>query len=216
MPSATLGKAKTMELKKRRSPRRKFADFNELGAQAAIGHLDADSEIYGVTRGEISLIDIMGHVFTDTNSRDVVLATWTAAAGSIKQFSDMARSRAIRSLRLIVDPSFVTRKPEDCKFLHELFGSEAIRCAPLHAKFCIFSGGRVPVTLRTSMNLNPNTRIESYEISTCPEMASYHLRLVEEIYREFPIPLPGVWQSSSRKPLKALNPDGHQKYTPLF
>jgi len=185
--------------------RRKLASLNLATAAEAIGSLTPETEIYGVTRGDISLTDILAHVMQDTDSRDLVLATWTAAAGSLTVFADMARARAIRSLRLIVDPSFVTRKPADCELVHTLFGSEAIRCVPLHAKFAVFTGGRVPVTLRTSMNLNPNSRLESYEISTCPAMADYHLRLADQIFEQFAVPMPGEWQSNSRRALKQID-----------
>ena len=185
--------------------RRKMASLNLATAAQAIGTLTAETEVYGVTRGDISLTDILGHVMQDTDSRDLVLATWTAAAGSLTAFADMARAKAIRSLRLIVDPSFVTRKPADCLMVHDLFGSEAIRCVPLHAKFAVFTGGRLPVTLRTSMNLNPNTRLESYEISTCPDMAAYHLSLADQIFAEFAVPMPGEWQSNSRGALKRID-----------
>lgn len=206
--------AKMPTTHKRQTPRRKLVSLNVDTAREAIGSFTPDTEIYGVTRGEISLTDILAHIMSDTDARDLTLATWTAAAGSLTVFADMARAKAIRSLRLIVDPSFVTRKPADCELVHTLFGSEAIRCVPLHAKFAVFSGGRLPVTLRTSMNLNPNSRLESYEISTCPEMAAYHLKLSDDIFEQFAVPKPGQWQSNSRGPLKQINSTQNQK--PLF
>ena len=55
------------------------------------------------------------------------------------------------------------------------------------------------------MNINPNSRLESYEISTCPEMAAYHLRLVDQIFAQFSVPKPSEWQSNSRGPLKRID-----------
>lgn len=188
----------------RKTPRnRKFVDINAAAA-TIIGQLEPETEIYGITKGDISLIDIIAHVMNDTNSRDVLLATWTAAAGSLQTFSDMLSAKAIRSIRMIVDPSFITRKPADCDLVFRLFGPDAIRCAPSHAKYAVLTGGRLPATIRTSMNLNPNRRIETFEISIDPAMADYHLSLADSVFAELAVPLPGQTLSQSRRVLDVV------------
>ncbi len=87
--------------------------------------------------------------------------------------------------------------------MFQIFGPTAIRCAPLHAKFAVLTGGALPVTIRTSMNLNPNRRIESFEISTCPKMAAFHIDLIEAIFETFGVPVPGTSYTSSGKALDA-------------
>lgn len=166
--------------------KRRLVPISELAAREAIGLIGPGTEIYGLTDGALSLIDILAHALTDTDSRDVVMATWTAATGSLQAFRDLCRSKAIRHLRLIVDPSFRTRKPDDLAELYRLYGADHVRFVPTHAKFTVLTGGRCPVTVRSSMNLNTNRRIESFEISTCPELAAFHLAFADEIFSRWP------------------------------
>lgn len=170
----------------------------------ALSTLDAGAEIYGVTKGDFSLTDIIATVISKTKNNAIVLATWTAADKSLQSFADMIRAGRLKDVRLIVDPSFITRKPEICDLMFTLFGPDSVRCAPLHAKFGVMTGGDYPVTIRTSMNLNPNKRIESYEISTCPEMAAFHLQLAEDIFKNFGVPVPGRAMSQSKNTLTPL------------
>lgn len=172
---------------KQRRPRR-FQTISEDTASQAIGPLTAGTEIYGMTDDSLNLIDVIAHCMSQTDSRDVTMATWTAAHGSLKALRDLCRSRAIRSLRLIVDPSFHTRKPEDAAELTRLYGPDCIRYIPIHGKFCVMSGGRLPVTIRSSMNINPNQRIETYEISTCPEIAAFHAAFADDVFGQYPAP----------------------------
>lgn len=153
-----------------------------------------------MTSGNISLTDIIGYCLKQSSPKEVVLATWTAAEKSVQEFLDIIRAGLVQDFKIIADPSLVTRKPEIAEAMRFKYGDDSIRLLPLHAKWCVLTGGNFSVTIRTSMNLNPNRRIESYEISTCPEMAAYHLAMAREIFETEP-PFNGGRQSQSQRRL---------------
>ena len=53
-------------------------------AGLAIGSLTKGCEIFGLTKGNFSLISILEHCLEQTGLADVVVSTWTAAAVDIK------------------------------------------------------------------------------------------------------------------------------------
>jgi hypothetical protein len=92
------------------------------------------------------------------------------------------RNGAIKSLRFIVDFSFPTRQPEYCAALRERFGDGCIRVVKTHAKFCAIVNESWNLVVRSSMNLNENRRMESFEISDCKPMADWLVDVVDKLF----------------------------------
>ena len=156
----TMTEAKTIK----RTPRKRSVRAARTGnARDAIGTLEPGCEIYCLTYGQFSLIDALVALLEQTGPADVVLATWTAAQADLRRAATLMQqdSGQIRSLRMIVDRSFLTRQPEYCATMRELFGDAAIRTARSHAKFMAIRNDRWNLAVRTSMNLNENPRLEN-------------------------------------------------------
>ena len=51
----------------------------------------------------------------------------------------------LANLSLMVDRSFVSRKPDVCRKVIDLFGADNLRVWQSHAKFAIFHGGKIDV-----------------------------------------------------------------------
>lgn len=151
-------------------------------AAEAIGPIEPGCEIYGLTKGQFSLIDIIEHCLASTGPADVTLSTWTAAGADMAFAHGLMTNGAIRSLRLIVDFSFPTRQPEYCAAMRERFGDDAIRVTKTHAKFVVIRNDHWNIVIRSSMNLNENRRLESFEISDDAGMAAYVLEICEELF----------------------------------
>ena len=60
--------------------------------------------------------------------------------------------------------------------------ADAFRAVNSHAKFATVRGDRLAVTVRSSMNLNENRRIESFDISVDPAITAFFEGLVERIW----------------------------------
>ncbi len=148
----------------------------------AVGPIEHGCELYGLTKGSWSLIDLIEHVLAATGPADVTLSTWTAANADIGFARRLLVNGAIKSLRFVVDFSFPSRQPAYCAALREAFGDDAIRITKNHAKFVLIRNAEWNVVLRTSMNLNENRRLESWELSDCPQIAEWLQEVVDELF----------------------------------
>jgi len=88
----------------------------------------------------------------------------------------------VRSIIWLVDASFPVRQPGYCAAMRERFGDAAIRVTENHAKFVLVGNEQWTVTLRTSMNLNENRRLESWEVSDDRELYHYLREVVDGIF----------------------------------
>lgn len=169
---------------RRREVRRALA---EKSAAAAIGLIEHGCDIFVLTAGQFDLIDAIIHVLSATGRADVVLATWTAAAADIKFAYKILEEGRIRSIRFLVDFSFVSRQPAYCAALRETFGEDCIRITKLHAKFVLVRNASWDVVIKTSMNLNQNRRMETIEVSEDKEFANFMQAFVDEVFGAQPV-----------------------------
>jgi hypothetical protein len=152
-------------------------------AAEAIGPLAPGCEIFGLSKGQFSLIDVICHVLAATGRADVVVSTWTAANADLGFAYRLLADGAIRSLRFVVDFSFPTRQPAYCAALRARFGDDCVRVTKTHAKFVVIRNDTWNVVIRSSMNLNENRRLESFEISDDAGMAAFCCEVVDELFQ---------------------------------
>lgn len=157
-----------------------------VSAADAIGEISHGCEIFGVNKGKFSLIDIITHCLATTGPADLTVATWTAAGADMKFAHALLRDGRIRGIRFIVDWSFLTRQPEYCAAMRERFGDAAIRATKMHAKFVTIRNEEWSIAIRSSMNLNENRRLETFEISDDPRLTDYLDELVAELFADDP------------------------------
>jgi len=148
-----------------------------------LGDLDKNTEIFGITRGDISIIDIIQYILHVTGPADVLLATWTAADADIKHAKELFSNGNIRNIQFIVDRSFETRQPAYCKELVKSFGEDSIRYQRLHCKFTVIRNENWNFVIRTSMNLNKNTRFENFEITEDKDFSDYFYRFFDVVFK---------------------------------
>ena len=147
--------------------------LGEVVAVDAIGALTPGCEIYGLTKGQFSLVDIIVACLAQTGPADTVLSTWTAAGSDIDFAMKLLADGRVRSMHFIVDYSFQSRQPAYCAALRERFGDDSIRVTKNHCKFVLILNDVWNLAIRTSMNLNENRRLENFEISDDPALAGY-------------------------------------------
>ena len=151
-------------------------------AQEAIGEIPPGAEIYGFTKGQFCIINVIEHCLKQIGPADVVICTWSAASGDIRAASRLCAENAIKSLKFIVDFSFKSRKPEFCQELADTFGGDCIRVTSCHAKFVTMKSATHSLVIRTSMNLNYNPRFENFEISDDARLHLFMSEIVAEIW----------------------------------
>ena len=154
-------------------------------AKDCIGPLSHGSEVFVLTQGQFSLFDVMEYLLEVAGPADVNIATWTAAGADTKQAKIFLKNGKIKSIRWVVDRSFMARQPSYCQILLDEFG-DCIRTTRAHAKFITVINDDWAFAVRTSMNLNSNPRIEDVEISEDRDLANYLVKFVDECFEKLP------------------------------
>jgi len=174
-------KARTHRSKPRR---RVIRAVKTAGASTAIGTMHPGCEIYCLTFGQFSLIDALCAILEQTGPADVTLSTWTAADADLRRAERLLRSAEILSMRYIVDRSFATRMPHYCSAMRQLFGDDCIRTTRSHAKWAVVRNEQWNLTIRTSMNMNHNPRLENIEISDDPALCEFMTTVADDLFAE--------------------------------
>lgn len=164
--------------------RREIRDMRRSKSAAdALGTITRDVEIYGFTKGQFSIIDILHHCLDAIGpGAHLQISTWTAANADISTVLELCNSGKIASARWLVDLTFNRRSPELAQRIRDVFGDDAIRVAKNHAKFVLLSVADWRLVVRTSMNLNFNPRFENFQLAHDPELWEFHNAILSEIW----------------------------------
>ena len=169
--------AKRNNRDKNREIRHLLANEN---AYTAVGEIYEGMEIYGLSKGQFSIINIIENILRQTGKADVIISTWTAANAEIKKAEQFLKNGNINKLHFIVDRSFPTRQPKYFKMFTDTFG-DIVSLTNSHAKFVIIKNDKWNIVVRTSMNLNENKRLENFEISDDKVLVDYLLMICDDI-----------------------------------
>lgn len=153
------------------------------GAHDAIGKLEHDCELFIFTKGQLLLINVLAYILDQIGPCNLDIITWAIGNETIDKLSGLKRSGKIKRLRLIIDSSVQSMHPEYCKKLRRIFGDESIRVTQNHAKVLILRNPEWNLTIRSSMNLNVNRRLEFFETSDDKELADFFQEFFEEWFR---------------------------------
>lgn len=172
-------KNRTRRLSKTASARVTLAEF---------GH---GVELDVLTFGQFSIMDAVEALLDVTGPADVSISTWTAAAADLSRTARHLSDARIRSLRMVVDRSFLTRQPAYAARCVELFGVESLRTTRIHAKFVLIRNDSWRVVVRTSMNLNENPRLEYLQVVDDADLADWYEDVLDDIFAAEPAGLAG-------------------------
>jgi hypothetical protein len=174
---------------KRRIPANRLIEDQRRAQSAAdaIAQLKRDGcELVGLTRGQFSLSDMLTAVLAKTGPAALSISTWTAASTSVQSMLDLLQTGQITRCRWLVDCTFVRRVPQLVAEIRRSFGDDAIRVTRTHAKFATVTNEDWQVAIRSSMNLNQNPRLESYEIGHDPQLCSWLEQVMTDVWRNQP------------------------------
>lgn len=169
--------------KKRNIKRENMLLWRKENAIEAVRPLTQHVEIYGLTKGQFSMLDLLKAVLTKTGPAHMDFSTWTASRSEAVELASMKNTGQLLSVRWLVDMTFVRRDPEAAAAIRKDFGTEAIRVAHCHAKFALFYNAEWKLVLRTSMNLNMNPRTEDFHLSNDPEMFQFINGVMNRIWK---------------------------------
>jgi len=170
---------------KRPIPKREIMDLRRIqSATEAVAGLERDGmELFGLTKGQFSLTDMIEAILEKTGPADLSISTWTAANGDVSRMLQLLSSGAIRSCRWMVDLTFMRRCPQLTAEIRAKFGADAIRVTKTHAKFCTITNDEWQIALRSSMNLNQNPRLESFQVGHDPVLCQFLSQVLDDIWQ---------------------------------
>jgi len=158
---------------RRQRRRGRIADLRKATAEDLIGTIDENTELFGLTGGQFSLSELLEVILRQTGPARFTVSTWTCANIDLDHLERLLSTGALTGLRFLIDNKFHRRQPAIFAKLRALTGDNGLRVLRNHAKFATVTGGRWPVTITTTMNLNKNLRLEQFGLSTDPELAGF-------------------------------------------
>ena len=136
-----------------------------LGAAEALADFAPGRRVVGMNRGQFSLGDLLRAVLLDhTGPADVTIAAWAAGKEDIRLLVSLARQGQIRRLRWFLDRSFARLHPDYTAEIVRDFGDGSVVVTNNHAKVVLVGNEEWAVSIRSSMNMNRNRRLEQFDI----------------------------------------------------
>lgn len=152
-------------------------------AAACIGPVTPDISIFGVTRGQFSMIDIMTYLLSQTGPAQISLWTWTVADYEVEAVTALMNNGGVTGARLTVDYSASQRNRVLLKGWQDRFGPDSVKVCKTHAKIGRVWNADYRLLVRGSMNLNMNPRNEQFDLTG----GGPDFDLVEQLEDEMPV-----------------------------
>ena len=164
--------------------RRSIRDLRRKQTAAeAIDGLDKTTEIFGLTKGQFSLIDLLEAALEITGPAEMSVSTWTAANTDVTRVLEFIDAGRITGARWLVDLTFTRRTPQLAARIRQAFGPDAIRVTHNHAKFSLLTNDTWSIVIRTSMNLNFNPRLENFTIAHDPDLSAFLHGMFADVWK---------------------------------
>jgi hypothetical protein len=152
-------------------------------AAECIGPVEKGMAVFAITRGQISMIDVVSHLISQMERPQISVWTWCIADYEVEAFEKLLRDDRLSGGRLIIDQRGEQRNVDLVDRWRAKFGPESVKVCMNHAKIATLCDANYRVLARGSMNLNHNPRFEQFDVSEGDDAYS----LVQEIENELPI-----------------------------
>ena len=139
-------------------------------AAEVIGPITPDLSLFLITRGQISMIDLVRHFVADLTAAargplHASVWTWAIADYELDAFEWFFATRALSGATLVIDRGAEIRNGPLLERWRQTFGPESVRVCHNHAKIITVTDGTLRIAARGSSNLNQNPRLEQLDIS---------------------------------------------------
>lgn len=178
-------RAATSYTSKRADRRRELRRlFRKEKAAEAIAGLSQEVDVFGLTKGQFSLVELIEATLDVTGPAFLTVSTWTAAVADLEDVLRFLRGKKILGARFVLDVTFQRRAPEVALQIRRLFGEESLRITRNHAKFYQLEapGTGWTLTCKTSMNLNQNPRLEDFDLTNDPALFAFLQAVVDDLF----------------------------------
>lgn len=133
-------------------------------AAECIGPVQPGLCLFGLTRGQFSMIDVVQHLLAQIGGGHVSIWTWAIAEYEVATLTGLLLRPDILSARLVVDQSADKRNPGLIEQWRQRWGPEQVRILRNHAKIVRIWNDELRILARGSFNLNFNPRTEQFDL----------------------------------------------------
>ncbi len=168
---------------RRRAPARNGVRGGSAVVEQALRSIGDGDELMILTDGSTSMIDFVRLLLDVVVPSDVSIATWTMGIYDLEQCRMVCRGSAHPQYahgggsKHIRPAARIERAPGARLWRGCVQGRQYPR-EVLH----IAEPRRFDIAVRSSMNLNPNRRIEAADVSACREVAAFYAGFVERVF----------------------------------
>jgi hypothetical protein len=165
-------------------------------AEQALDGFGHGSHLFGLTKGQFSIIDIATACLRMTGRARVCVWTWSIAEYEIDCMLHFLTTGLISDFRLLMESLSASKggnisnrkhqKGNLIAYVLSQFGADSIRLLKNHAKIIMIQNDDWHIVIRGSMNLNYNPRFEQFDVSD--DLAIYQVcqETVDEIWGKGP------------------------------
>jgi hypothetical protein len=133
-------------------------------AMSSLGTLAPGFSLFGLTRGQFSMIDLILACLDQIGPARLSLWTWCIAEYEVQCFTRLLIDRRITGALLVIDSQARTRNRALLKEWLLVHGPDSIKWVVNHAKLATLESATFKLLLRGSMNLNYNPRFEQFDV----------------------------------------------------
>lgn len=152
-------------------------------AAEAIKGFNRKTDVYGFSKGQFSLVELIEATLDKTGPCHLTLSTWTAASSDLSGCHRFITSGRILSARFLLDFTFQRRQPAIAKLIRDVFGHESLRVTRNHSKFFTLRNEKWTVVCHTSQNLNMNPRFENFFLMNDPELFNFLKNIMDDLFK---------------------------------
>lgn len=174
---------KTLAYKVKISNRKLKIATEKQSCKEIIGKIKKDESIYAFTGGQFGISSILQTILDVTDVASVKIITWSVGDVDLHCLYDFLKEKRISDIKFLIDYSFPTRLPRYFEKMIKLF-PKVVKGTNSHAKLMIINNKNWNIVVRTSMNLNKNTRFENFEIIEGKQFTDFHLNIFNSIWKE--------------------------------
>tara|TARA_Y100001938_G_scaffold79633_1_gene110021 strand:- start:869 stop:1531 length:663 start_codon:yes stop_codon:yes gene_type:complete len=156
--------------------------FRKQSAADFLGQVEPGFHRFGFSKGQFSLVDLIAAILPQVGPVHLGLSTWTVAKADLGELQAMLTPKTMLSVRFLLDISFQRRQPALIQHIRQTFGDDSIRVTKNHAKFLLFGNDNYKISVRTSMNLNFNPRLEDVEIKDDAKLYDFIDSILTDIF----------------------------------
>lgn len=157
-----------------------------IGVAQIVGDIEKGMKRFGLTAGQFSLSDLIEYILNKIGPSDLYLSTWAASSEGLKKTFAFLESKMIRNVKFMIDTGAKQYRDRQFGELIDRFG-DCLRTTRIHAKFVVIRNENYSIVIRTSANLNRNTRLETFEIDECEKFADFFQAFFNEAFKSIAV-----------------------------